>query len=270
MTEWIYLFTYNPSFPPPKEEIATLAALDEKGCDVCLMLPDRDAPPMSGASPGERVHLCTRRAGSTQLEIRARATVAGRAFRAPTPVAVVGLYGQHEERTWLPLEVNTYFGSPLTTEEAGLDIDEEVFARGQAYVRRVRRRHRSEPPARAASHVSTAADRRATTPERTRAWNSRGVFLGIDLTAGSWESGMDQGDKPFPCARIDVGDDGQLHWVGIESFTSLSSLLAHQWMHDATVIAIDGPVRLCGGVLRIHRRPACSGGACGRDAARAG
>ena len=31
MTEWIYLFTYNPSFPPPKEEIATLAALSQRG-----------------------------------------------------------------------------------------------------------------------------------------------------------------------------------------------------------------------------------------------
>jgi predicted nuclease with RNAse H fold len=246
MTEWIYLFTSNASFPEPVDEIATLAALDEQGLEVCLMLPDRDAPPMSGASPGERIHLCTRRARGAKLEIHAMATVAGSSFRSSTPNAVVGLYGRHDDRTWLPLEVGTCFGAPLMAEDAGLDIDEETFARGQAYVKRVDRRHSSAPRPMSSSPTPSPSSVRRAVPEQVPTRFAPGAFLGIDLTAGSWESGMDLGDKPFPCARLDVGDGGRLRWTGAESFTSLTCLLAHQWLRDASVIAIDGPVRLCG------------------------
>lgn len=245
-TEWIYLFTSNTNFPEPVAEIATLAALDEQGFDVCLMLPDRDGPPMSGASPGERVHLCTRRARDAKLEIHAMATVAGCAFRSSTPAAVLGLYGQHEERTWLPLDVDACFGAPLTAQGVGLDIDEETFARGRAYVKRVDRRHSSTPRPRVSSPIPLPNNGHQAIPERALTRFSPGAFLGVDLTAGTWDSGMDRGEKPFPCARLDADDDGRLRWTGAESFRSLSSLLAHQWLRDASVIAIDGPMRLCG------------------------
>jgi predicted nuclease with RNAse H fold len=247
MADWLYLFTANKEYPDPLAEIAVLGALHEERPDepVFLLLAQKDAPPMKNAQPGEEILLCTR-PRSWELRRHGTAVVAGepQQWEEPPP-RVRDLYGDRQGRFFVPL-------SPIRLEqersvEELTEEEQRSFARGEAYVRRLKPRGRASrlrplgiPPPPPSPFPVPVFPRQAVTPS-TRphpVW-----LLGLDPTAGKWEVAMRSGDKDMPSFCLVLHPDGTvrpdedpLAW-----HTSNEDFWQRVRRTSAAVTCIDGP-----------------------------
>jgi hypothetical protein len=136
MPAWIYLFTENEKFPEPVGEISALNdEFQKENESVYLMLADRRSPPMCSAKVGQAVLLVTRKRGSYELLLHARARVARtpRSFDI-VPENVESIYGNVQNRVFVPINITTFYEEPHIVRELS-DEEQRVFAQGQAFVR---------------------------------------------------------------------------------------------------------------------------------------
>ncbi len=257
--EWLYLLTTNDRFPDPVEEIGALHQLLEEGGEVAhLILADRVRPPMCAAAEGERILLCTRPHGH-----RLRAHGVAHVHAAPhaqrrTPDLVVGIYGERPGRTFVPIARIDL--EPARDERELSEDEQRTFARGQAFVKRLapgRRRAATRP----ARHAPSPAPREAPpsfaprpVPVR-RPLAAPTLVLGLDPTAGTWETRMRAGPKPMPSIALVLGPDGRarpaqdpLTWHDTNE-----AYAAAVRARGAAVHCIDGPCDTNGLPLRPDR-----------------
>ena len=84
------------------------------------------------------------------------------------------------------------------------------------------------------------------------ALGAEGSFVGVDLTAGTWESAMDGGKKPFPAVEL-AGDGRRLRFVAKRDFETLTAF--REWVDERrpTRLMIDGPCAVRGASLSAER-----------------
>lgn len=245
MATWLYLFTENADYPDPVAEISFLAALEEDGETPYLMLAARRDAPMKSAAQGETVHLATRVGG--ELRLHGTACLGDETPPRTTPTSVLALYGAQPERYWKPLEAIDLHDAPRTVRDLGLEIDEERFARGQAYVKRL------GPKAATRRRATPAADEdgglfQIETPRVRLSGLTGRTVVGVDLTAGTWESGMLDGPKAYPLVQL-VGDGESLDLGAVYTHRNLSATLADPVVRAADCLMIDGPCGTVGAEL---------------------
>ncbi len=193
MMDWIYRFTSNLDYPDPVEEIDALCTLDDNEEQAFLLLSSHEAPPMSRASCGDIVGLCTSENGG--LTLHGIGVVAGDCVQGATPASVEWIYGHLTGRRFCPLkDLNRQPGDELP--ETILSIpDKDRFLQGQSYVKRLtlakRTRRKSAKRVRGkksnAELTDTATD--FTFPSARFIQNSpEFTVVGLDPTAGTWDS----------------------------------------------------------------------------------
>ena len=139
--DWIYRFADNSDFPDPNAEVEALAAIDQAGDVAFLLLEDRGAPPMSTATPGEEIGLCTSQVGpgGRQLILHGTAEVmAVPAVQAETPASVVHLYGPCNDRMFCELPNINFLPQPNALNPDILPLaEQDIFLNGQATVKSI-------------------------------------------------------------------------------------------------------------------------------------
>lgn len=244
---WFYLFTTHDQFPDPLEEIDALAALDEEGQEAFLRLSPRPDAPLRGAAPGERVHLCTRTGGA--WSIWGHGHVEGPARQGETPPSVLPVYGPAAAgQWWRQLAGIVLYDHPRGETEVGLAAG-SLPRQGQAYVVRLPPAESHAPPSPAVTSPSAGPTLPA--PRLSNLAGKR--FVGIDLTAGTWESRLNEGGKPFYSVCIEADETNVLRLAGVETFTRLDRLLDHPWLTRAAWTVIDGPCAANGIRLKADR-----------------
>jgi len=251
--DWIYRFTANDDYPNPLEEIAGLAAIDDEGYPTFLLLNRHKTPPMSGAAGGEVVGLCTSSGGRVILHGTA-VVVAKPQVHPTTPPSVVGLYGTLADRMFCEIDDIQLVEEVGPLEESIVSgNDQTTFLSGQATAKR------------------TGKARPTAERVRRRKLESKGFFgfdgfmvsipvpqgvnevvLGLDPTAGTWESEMREGIKkamPSFAIRISNGSlqlpDSPVRWHRKNSeFWDRAKELR------AAAVCIDGPCGTNGPFLR--------------------
>ena len=189
---WFYLFTSNPAYPDPLEEIDALAALEEEGQDVFLKLASGIAPPLSRASSGEVVFLCTRSAGA--WSIRGECLIEGDVRRGSTPRYMEPLYGpsRASNQCWRQLKGIELYERPRG--ESDFNFPLGTLPARRASVRNLgTKKKRTETPRKTIVHHDE--------PVALGAIQLPGLsgklFLGVDLTAGTIDSFFRDGPKKF-------------------------------------------------------------------------
>jgi predicted nuclease with RNAse H fold len=206
---------------------------------------------MKSAQPGEEVLLCTR--ARHQLLKHAVAIVGAAArVESTTPSEVVALYGATNGRMFVQLsDVRMHPETPVVE----LSCDEQaVFASGQAYVKRLKpdsssQVARSRPPlirdsfadspeALPPHHTTVAAS-----VERRGAVCMPCVVVGVDPTAGLWNTGMTLGKKRMPSVALHISADGAIamHRPAVQWHMSNQELWNCVDGLGAAVTCIDGP-----------------------------
>jgi hypothetical protein len=201
--DWIYRFTANERYPDPVEEIDALCTLDDSDEQAYLLLANRTAPPMSGASCEEVVGLCTSENG--KLILHATGVIGGVCIHGKTPASVEPLYGRFSRRSFSPL-IGLRREKSKTLDETVLSKqDQQAFLKGQSFVKKVAvgrhltrkssnrtmgKKSRSQPTTTqtAFSFPSMAFSHKA----------SEFIVVGLDPTAGTWDSKMAAGPKDMP------------------------------------------------------------------------
>ena len=140
--EWIYRVSNNPEFPDPVAEIEALAAIDQAGDAAFLLLEERESPPMSTATPGEEIGLCTLGNDGPNgrvLMLNGTAEVmAVPAVQVVTPASVVDLYGPHNDRMFCELHNINFIPLPIALDPNILPLaEQDNFLSGQATVKRI-------------------------------------------------------------------------------------------------------------------------------------
>ncbi len=235
MTEWIYLLTKHDDYPDPLQELAALVALDESGAPTYLKLPNGARPAGKTAEAGDVFYLCTRSTHSG-LRVHAEATVKAAAEERSTPQSVIGVYG-HTERHWfLPLE--RVVGvvekcAPLTEEE------ENTFSEGQASVKKLGVPTRRAPRT---IVVSTRDVTPAFAPARLSDLDCPPFrSIGLDPTAGTWESRMTTGKKAMPSVVLAWTADRAIVFEGRADHRTNSEFWERARETECSVACIDGP-----------------------------
>jgi hypothetical protein len=240
---WLYRFTSNVDYPNPLEEIDALCTLDAQDEPTFLLLADRASPPLSGAAEGEVVGLCTSQ--GNRLTLHGTAVVSGDCIHGSTPPSVKAIYGSLSGRVFCPLkDVQRLPSHSLTAATLSFD-DQEVFLKGQSFVKRL------TPGARPARRPITAGLPTATCQSPARTFPAMCLpqrlppfnVVGLDPTAGTWASRLAEGPKKEMPSFA-------LRWDGHE-FTPLDQPLAwHRtnvsfWAEvdrrRANLTCIDGP-----------------------------
>lgn len=238
--DWLYRFTTNDQYPNPLEEIDALCMLDSDGEPTFLLLADRPAPPLSGSSCGDVVGLCTSQGG--RLVLHGTALVVGASLRGDTPASVRPIYGELTGRCFCPLKDVERLPSVVLPESILSYADQATFLKGQSFVKRLGQGSRSVPPALAAPARMTSSVSPTCPVMVIPHMPTEFKVVGIDPTAGTWESRMGMGLKEMPSfalrwagRRFEV-DGNPLAWhLGNESFHDEVS------RRDAVVTCIDGP-----------------------------
>jgi hypothetical protein len=240
--DWLYRFTTNEDYPNPVEEIDALCTLDDNEDPAFLLLANRSSPPLSGASCGEIVGLCTSQ--GNRLTLHGTAVVAGNTIRGSTPPSVQPIYGNLAGRVFCPLKDLERLPSDELSETILSHADQDAFLKGRAFVKRLtpgartarRRSSAGQPEAISSESISTFPN--LVLPQRPPAF----TVVGLDPTAGSWDSKMTAGPKKMPsfALRWDGDsfkpDDHPLAW-----HQTNESFWAEVTRRRACLICIDGP-----------------------------
>jgi predicted nuclease with RNAse H fold len=72
------------------------------------------------------------------------------------------------------------------------------------------------------------------------------TFIGVDLTAGTWESGMLKGRKSFPVICLEGLSGGQLRLTEVKECLTLDEFIGLALVKSAETIVIDGPCKANG------------------------
>jgi predicted nuclease with RNAse H fold len=207
---------------------------------------------MCTAAASDRVLLCVRAPGV--LVCHGEATVA----EVPKPLAatpedVRDLYGDHRDRWFVQLAEIT-LAEPRDVNELS-PVERQQFLRGQSFVKRLSRRgvsSRSAPlgddrglSAPHASKIATTA-RDSLFPVTAITIGVEGaapvVVIGLDPTAGTWESGMQRGPKSMTSVTLDLSQ-GRLRARQslVHRHDNNAAFLDHVREVNASVVCIDGP-----------------------------
>lgn len=240
--DWIYRFTSNNDYPDPVEEIDALCTLDANDEPTYLLLADRSSPPMSGASCGETVGLCTSQ--GKRLILHGMATVAGESVHGDTPPSVQPIYGNLANRTFCPLRDLERLPFHELAETTLSHVEQESFLKGQSFVKRLtlgtRKARKSAPTgsARIDAPDRVPAFPKLIFPQKFPAF----TVVGLDPTAGTWNSEMANGIKQMPSFA--------LHWNGngfrpadqplVWHYTNKEFWTEVDWS-EAVLTCIDGP-----------------------------
>jgi hypothetical protein len=247
--EWLYRFTRNADYPDPVEEIDALCMLDASDEPTYLLLAGGKAPPLAGSSCGDVVGLCTSDGG--RLVLHGTAVVAGACLRGDTPASVRPIYGELTGRCFCPLKDAERLPSVVLPESILSYADQATFLKGQSFVKRLGHGTRSVRPALAAPARVTSSGLPTCPVMDLPHMSTAFSVVGIDPTAGTWESKMRMGVKEMPSfalrwqgLRFEV-DGNPLAWhLKNESFFDEVS------RRDAVVTCIDGPCGTNGPMLK--------------------
>jgi hypothetical protein len=253
--DWIYRFTSNPEYPDPAEEIDALCTFDANDELTYLLLAKRSSPPLSGALCGEVVGLCTSQ--GNRLILHGTAVVAGDSIRGSTPLSVQPIYGNLEGRVFCPLKDLERLPINELPDAIMSHGNQETFLKGQSFVKRL------TPGTRTARKSAVDTRSRISSPETTPTFPSL-VFsqkhpaftvVGLDPTAGTWDSRMTQGPKKMPsfALRWEGGfhpDDQPLVW-----HTTNDEFRSEVDRRGAILTCIDGPCGTNGPRLRKNCDP---------------
>ena len=283
---WLYLFKVVSQYPDPVEEISFLAASILNGAElVYLLLSNRENPAMASAARGDGVFLRTR-PEPDNLRLNGRAVVAASPSQfSVTPEVVRPLYGDLRDRWFVPLRGVALFPDqpfPVSVLTSG---EQTAFAEGQAFVKQI---PRSEPVRKAAMDLRAevrepaSADTAFENLAEVRAHGSRMVLsnhdvpegdsssaetiripaldlpapvtsVGLDPTAGTWDSMMMAGPKTMPSVSLVLAPDGTIR--PHERFVKRHSTNASFWDEaiyvGARIVTIDGPCDTNG--LRVRQ-----------------
>lgn len=255
--DWLYRFTSNDDYPDPVEEIDALCTLDANDEPTYLLLANRSSPPLSGASCGEVVGLCTSQ--GNRLILHGTAVVAGKCIRGVTPLSVLPIYGNLSGRVFCPLKELERLPSDELPAAILSHADQETFLKGQSFVKRpTHRTHSSRKPT---VRGPSRTDSSGTTPRFPSLVFSQKhpgfTVVGLDPTAGTWDSRMAQGTKKMPsfALRWEGGfrpDDQPLAW-----HTTNEEFQAEVVRRKAILTCIDGPCGTNGPRLLRDRDPWC-------------
>ncbi|MDB5350154.1 MAG: hypothetical protein JWN86_1401 [Planctomycetota bacterium] len=196
--DWLYRFTMNNQYPDPLEEIDALCMLDSEGEPTFLLLADRQSPPLSGSSCGEVVGLCTSQGG--QLVLHGTALVAGECLRGDTPLSVRPIYGGLAGRVFCPLKDVDRLPSDGLPASILSHTEQKTFLKGQSFVKRLGsgapsiRRPATASLGGATAPLTTVTFPTLVFPHKLPAF----TVVGLDPTAGTWESKMTVGPKEMP------------------------------------------------------------------------
>lgn len=240
--DWLYRFTTNVQYPNPVEEIDTLCTLDGNDEPTFLLLAERTYPPLSRASGGEVVGLCT--SEGNRLILHGTAVIAGNAIRGSTPSSMLPIYGNRERRVFCPLKDLERLPSEELPDAILSHEEQGKFLNGRSFVKRLTAGARTARGSAAicqpkASPLAT----KPTFPSLVFPQRPQGfTVVGLDPTAGTWASKMAEGPKEMPsfslrwdgsCFRPDVQP---LAW-----HTTNNGFKAEVSRRHAVLICIDGP-----------------------------
>lgn len=239
MTDWIYRFTENATFPEPLEEISELCAMDDEGTCTYLLLNRHSYPPMSRASVGDTIYLCTSADG--QLIVHATGQVVSTPFRGETPESVLALHGSLCDRFFCPI------GDISTCDAHGLDHgilsaeEQRRFTSGQATAKQLGNGCNSENNV--PSGNSETLDLGRVVIPLSKSPFETGVVVGLDPTAGTWESRMTRGPKGMPSVALHVSADGIIN--AVPNPVGIHESNADFWncvdAYGSKTVCIDGP-----------------------------
>lgn len=245
--DWLYRFSANENYPNPLEEIDALCTLDDSDEQAYLLLADRTAPPMSGASCGEVVGLCT--SEDNELMLHGTAIISGVRIHGHTPPSVEPLYGRLLRRTFSPLNDLQRVPSKALDESVLSRQGQETFLKGQAFVKKLAANRsptrKSSKGGRGKEDLSQITDTQSVFSFPRVVFSPKGsgfTVIGLDPTAGTWDSKMAAGPKVMPSFL--------LRWDSKEFHPDKQPLDWHStnldfWnvvqRSDATMICIDGP-----------------------------
>lgn len=253
--DWLYRFTNKADYPDPVEEIDALCTLDANDERTYLLLANRSSPPLRGASCGEVIGLCT--SHGNRLILHGTAVVAGESIRDCTPLSVQPIYGSLEGRVFCPLKDLERLPSGELPDTTLSHAEQEAFLKGQSFVKRL------TPGIRTARKSAVSSTPGTSSPEITPTFPSF-VFsqqctaftvVGLDPTAGTWESKMTQGPKKMPsfALRWEAGfrpDDQPLKW-----HTTNDEFRSEVDRCGAILTCIDGPCGTNGPRVRKNCDP---------------
>lgn len=255
--DWLYRFTYKEEYPDPLEEIDALCSLDADDEPTYLLLANRSSPPLSGASCGEVVGLCTSQ--SQRLILHGTAVVAGKCITGGTPPSVVPIYGNLPGRVFCPLKNLERLPSEDLSETMLSHADQEVFLGGRSFAKRLTPGVHAPPNAVVTRPANTnLLDTVPTFPSVAFSQNHAAFkVVGLDPTAGTWDSKMTQGPKKMPsfALRWENGfrpDDQPLAW-----HTTNNEFRSEVDRRGAILTCIDGPCGTNGPRLLRDRDPWC-------------
>jgi hypothetical protein len=253
--DWLYQFTDNKEYPDPLEEIDALCSLDADDQPTYLLLANRKSPPMSGASCGDVIGLCTSQ--NQRLILHGTAVVDGKCITGGTPPTVVPIYGDLSERVFCPLkDFERLPSSELAITTLSL-AEQNVFLNGRAFAKRLTPRTRSTRKSATSGPSKTdSLDVTLTFPSLVCTQKHPAfTVVGLDPTAGTWDSRMTQGPKKMPsfALRWDRGfrpAEQPLAWHATND-----EFRAEVEYHGAILTCIDGPCGTNGPQLLRDRDP---------------
>lgn len=239
--QWIYRFASNSKYPDPLEEISALSALQEEGDESFLLLNDRAHPPLCASGAGETIGLCT--AVDNRLILHGLATIKSTPFHGSTPLSVQPLYGQQENRFFCPLS-DISLGNPAQLLTSILsDEDQYRFTKGQASAKRLGPKVQT----RTTSHVNSDWTDLFRPAATNVSQNVEQVVVGLDPTAGTWDSCMTEGPKPMPSFALRLNGSG-IHAIDVPLATHSSN--EEFWKRvevlAPSTVCIDGPCQTNG------------------------
>ena len=255
---WAYKLTGNKHFEHPREEadrlVAQSADSDRFG-EPWLPLARGERPPGKNAqegdlfilvvSPGEGVapyvHSVATVAESTPLDPEERPS----AFKRSESGWFIRFSEACRVDEWGRLdEIITDLPEPW---------DPAEWKKGQDFVRNLTKNPKRSPPARgSALTVDFGEVSQPVEPIEPVSLGVKGSFIGVDLTAGSWESALDAGKKEFPAVELSADGD-RLAFVAKRKFKTLTAF--REWVDERrpTRLMIDGPCAVRGASLSEAR-----------------
>jgi hypothetical protein len=75
--KWLLLLTPHPDFPDPTKEVRRLSQVDQQTAGAYLKLLNPPHPPLSRATTGDLIYLCTHAPGTSSLSFLGRVRVRG-------------------------------------------------------------------------------------------------------------------------------------------------------------------------------------------------
>lgn len=240
MTDWIYRFTDNPAFPEPLEELSELCAMGEEGLCTYLLLNRHPNPPMSRATVGDFIYLCTSDDG--RLVLHATGRVASTPFQGETPEPVLALYGSLRDRFFCPIGDITACEAHWLDPEI-LSVEEQRnFTSGQPTAKQLSNNSDDK------STIVRAEDPQAFDWSRIDSLVAKSPFeasvvVGLDPTAGTWGSRMTRGPKGMPSVALHVSADGIIS--AVHNPVRIHESNADFWNcvneYSSKLVCIDGP-----------------------------